>query len=71
MPRLLASWMGADSQRSASVSREKQCFERDRPLLYVFIGRNDQEMSSPISGPHSEWNTHEDVAVANALVDSS
>ena len=52
------------------------CFKRETvfragsAVVVCLIGRNDQEMSSPISGPHSGWNAHEDSAVANALVDS-
>ena len=70
MPPLLASWMGANSQRLASVS--ETVFRAGTAVVVVvrIHWACGQEISSPLSKAYSDCNAHEESDVAKVLVDS-
>ena len=71
MPRLLASWNGGGQLAISVCFRRKHCFERDRPLLCVSIGRRGAKgIISPLLEADSKWNAHEDSTVASDLMGS-
>ena len=57
----LLDFLGVEEQSAIGVCfRDKECFERDRPLLYVCVTIMAQEISSALLEDDSEWIAHED-----------